>query len=127
MARLYFSVSRFRASLEAAFLSSLLTLISMTAMVGASETSHALSGINSRHLDLLNTHCASCHNEKKSKGKFRIDKLSLTIQTTADAERWQKVLNALNAGEMPTEDDEQVPPLQKSDLVDDLVLAMVPL
>ena len=127
MARLYFSVSRFRASLEAAFLSSLLTLIYMTAMVGASETSHALSGINSRHLDLLNTYCASCHNEKKSKGKFRIDELSLTIQTTNDAERWQKVLNALNAGEMPPEDEEQVPPLEKADLVDDLGLAMVTL
>ena len=73
----------------------------MAATVRASEKSHSLSGINSKHLDLLNTHCASCHNEKKSKGKFRIDKLSLTIQTTADAERWQKVLNALNAGEMP--------------------------
>ena len=96
MARLYFSVSSFRASLRPTFLTSLVTLISMTTTVKASETSHSLSGINSKHLGLLATHCASCHNEKKSKGKFRIDKLSLTIQTTADAERWQKVLNALN-------------------------------
>jgi len=128
MARLYFSVSSFGASWGPTFLSSLVALlISMAATVRASEKSHSLSGINSKHLDLLNTHCASCHNEKKSKGKFRIDKLSLTIQTTADAERWQKVLNALNAGEMPPEDEEQVPSLEKANLVDDLGREMVTL
>jgi hypothetical protein len=127
MARLYFSVSSFGAFWRPAFSSCLFTLISTTATSRASEKNHSLTGINSKHLDLLKTHCASCHNEKKSKGKFRIDKLSLTIQTTADAERWQKVLNALNAGEMPPEDEEQVPPLQKADLVDDLGLAMVTL
>ncbi|MDB4773700.1 DUF1587 domain-containing protein, partial [Akkermansiaceae bacterium] len=127
MARLYFPVSSFGAFWRPAFLSCLFTLISTTATSRASEKNHSLTGINSKHLDLLNTHCASCHNEKKSKGKFRIDKLSLTVQTTADAERWQKVLNALNAGEMPPEDEEQVPPLEKADLVDDLGLAMVTL
>ncbi len=127
MARLYFPVSSFGAFFRPAFLSCLFTLISTTATSRASEKNHSLTGIHSKHLDLLNTHCASCHNEKKSKGKFRIDKLSLTIQTTADAERWQKVLNALNAGEMPPEDEEQVPPLEKADLVDDLGLAMVTL
>lgn len=127
MAKLYFSVSSFGAFGGPTLLLGLCILISTAATIRASEKDHSLSGINSKHLDLLNTHCASCHNEKKSKGKFRIDKLSLTIQTTADAERWQKVLNALNSGEMPPEDEEQVPPLEKADLVDDLGLAMVTL
>ncbi|MGI9242558.1 MAG: DUF1587 domain-containing protein, partial [Verrucomicrobiales bacterium] len=127
MTRLHFSVSSVGALSRPFFVSLVALQIFMTAEVRADTTNHHLSGISSKHLDLLDTYCASCHNEKKNKGKFRIDELRLTIQTTADAERWQKVLNALNAGEMPPEDEEQLPSLEKADLVDDLGRAMVSL
>lgn len=112
-------------------LGSIVTSISLLLVclssLGAAEKHHPLTGINQPHLDLLHTYCASCHGEKKTKGKFRIDELQLTIGTPADAERWQKVLNALNAGEMPPEDEKQIPDQQKADLVDDLGRAMVTL
>lgn len=127
MTQLHFPVSSVEASLRSLFISLITLPIFMTAAVRADERSHPLSGINSKHLALLDTYCASCHNEKKNKGKFRIDELRLTIQTTEDAERWQKVLNALNTGEMPPEDEEQLHSLKKANLVDDLGLAMVSL
>ena len=36
-----------------------------------------------------------------------LETLSLSITTIEQAEIWQKVLNSLNAGEMPPEDSEQ--------------------
>jgi hypothetical protein len=51
--------------------------------------------------------CARCHGEKKQKGKLRLDTLSLTIGNDATAQRWQDVLDALNAGDMPPEDEKQ--------------------
>ena len=54
-----------------------------------------------KHQALLKEHCLSCHDAEKQKGKFRVDELPLAITDNLSAERWQKVLNALNSGEMP--------------------------
>ncbi len=97
-------------------------------MSRADEASeYPLSGITSKHLGILKENCFDCHNEKKHKGKFRVDDLPLVIKDPQDAERWQKLLNALNAGEMPPEDEKQPPVQVKADLIDDLGLAMVAL
>ncbi|MEY5024702.1 MAG: hypothetical protein RLZZ244_230, partial [Verrucomicrobiota bacterium] len=59
--------------------------------------------LDARHLGLLKEHCAECHNERKQKGKFRVDTLPSRITSAQDADRWQKVLAQLNSGEMPPE------------------------
>ncbi len=66
-----------------------------------------------------------CHNAAKSEGKFRVDTLQFAITSGASAERWQKVLNALNTGGMPPEEEEQPKPSGKADLLDDLAHALV--
>ena len=48
-------------------------------------------------------HCMNCHGEKKQKGDLRLDTLSRELSTSAAAERWQEVLDALNLGHMPPE------------------------
>jgi mono/diheme cytochrome c family protein len=78
-----------------------------------------------RHRDLLKANCLSCHGPDKQKGKFRVDDLPFTIATVEAAERWQKVLNQLNAGEMPPEDEKQPAVAAKTDFLDDLANAMV--
>lgn len=78
-----------------------------------------------RHRPLLKEHCQGCHGPDKQKGKFRVDELPSSITTLRDAERWQKVLNQMNSGEMPPEDEKQPPKAQKADLLDDLANAMV--
>jgi hypothetical protein len=78
-----------------------------------------------RHRDLLQEHCVACHGPEKQEGRFRVDTLTFSITSIEAAERWQKVLNAMNAGEMPPEDAKQPPKESKADLLDDLAQTMV--
>ena len=54
-----------------------------------------------------------------------LEVLPLSITTLEQAELWQKVLNALNSGEMPPEDSEQPGNDEKADFLDDLARTMV--
>ena len=105
----------------------LLWCVCVVSAGGAESKSYPLSGINSQHLGTLKRYCADCHNPTKASGRFRLDDLRLTIHTSEEADRWQKVLNVLNAGEMPPENEVQLPTQTKTDLVDDLGQAMVAL
>ncbi|MEY5011153.1 MAG: hypothetical protein RLZZ253_2292, partial [Verrucomicrobiota bacterium] len=78
-----------------------------------------------KHRAFLQTHCESCHGPEKQKGKFRVDDLPLSLTDLPTAERWQKVLNALNSGEMPPEDEKQPPASAKTDFLDDLTQTLV--
>jgi hypothetical protein len=78
-----------------------------------------------RHRALLEAHCQNCHGAEKQKGKFRVDDLSFSLTDPQTAERWQKVLDALNSGEMPPEGKKQPPAQQKADLLDDLAHTLV--
>ena len=92
-----------------------------TAKAGAVD--HAV--MPERHRALFKEHCVSCHGAEKQKGKFRVDELPFAITTIEVAEKWQKVLNAINAGEMPPEDEKQPAKDAKADLLEDLSQVMV--
>lgn len=81
--------------------------------------------LHERHRALLKEHCQSCHGAEKQKGKFRVDDLSFTLSDLATADRWQKVLNALNSGEMPPEEKEPLPRALKTEFLDELSNTMV--
>lgn len=87
------------------------------------ETPHA--AMNARHRTLLNSHCVKCHGAERQEGKVRLDDLPLAIADIETAERWQKVLDVLNAGEMPPADERQPEKRAKADFLDDLANAMV--
>ena len=53
----------------------------------------------------LGTHCAGCHGPKKSKGDLRIDKLSRDFKAGTDGHLWAEIVEKINAGEMPPEDE----------------------
>ena len=74
---------------------------------------------------ILSSHCLKCHGPEDTQGAFRLDTLSTAIDTIEAADRWQKVLNVLNAGEMPPDDEKQIEPAAKADLLDDLARVMV--
>jgi hypothetical protein len=74
---------------------------------------------------LLTKHCLSCHDSETQEGKVNLEDLSFRITTLKQAELWQKVLNALNAGEMPPEDELQPGNTEKADFLDDLAQTMV--
>ena len=52
-----------------------------------------------RYSALLDSYCLDCHDADTQKGKVNLEALSFHITTIKQAELWQKVLNALNAGE----------------------------
>ena len=55
----------------------------------------------------FSTYCARCHGEKKQNGDVHLDKLDHRIADHASLSAWQDVLDVLNTGEMPPEDQEQ--------------------
>ncbi len=85
----------------------------------------ARSVVNEKHRALFQEHCVSCHGPEKQKGKFRVDDLSFTITNIETAEKWQKVLNQMNSGDMPPEDEKQPANAAKADFLDDLANVMV--
>lgn len=78
-----------------------------------------------RHRALLEGHCFACHGSVEQEAGVRLDDLPLEIATVAAAERWQKVLNVINSGEMPPDEQLQPDPRAKLEFLADLSHQMV--
>ena len=59
---------------------------------------------------LLSKHCQDCHGPDLQEGNLRIDQLNTDLVGGDDADRWHEVLNRINVGEMPPEDEPQLSP-----------------
>ncbi len=77
------------------------------------------------HRAFFESYCVSCHNSDKQKGKVRLDDLPFQIADIPTAERWQKVLATLNAGQMPPEEEKQPSAEEKTSLLAHLSKQMV--
>jgi hypothetical protein len=55
----------------------------------------------------LEKHCLRCHGPEKEKGELRIDQLSRVFKTGIDGHHWAEIVERINAGEMPPEDEVQ--------------------
>ncbi|MCM8533012.1 MAG: DUF1587 domain-containing protein, partial [Lentisphaeraceae bacterium] len=55
----------------------------------------------------LEDNCVKCHNAKKSKGGTRLDNVNFIISNEAEAQHWKDILDIMNVGEMPPEDEPQ--------------------
>lgn len=89
------------------------------------ESAESRAVLSQKQRAFLQQHCLRCHDEKRHEAGFRVDDLPLEITDLPTAERWQKILNALNAGEMPPADEPQPPPQAKADFLDELANRMV--
>ena len=58
-------------------------------------------------VDFLNEYCYDCHGEKKQKADRRFDFLTGSVEDFKQQELWQEILDQLNLGEMPPEDERQ--------------------
>lgn len=88
----------------AVFLLILATVPGAPAVV-ANEADQALAQFDSSVRPVLTTHCVRCHGPRKAEADLRIDRLNPDILSGSDAEIWHDVLNKLNLGEMPPEDE----------------------
>ena len=55
----------------------------------------------------LEKHCLSCHGEKKQKGSTRFDHLDYVVSDSFEAFDYQDILDVLNTGDMPPEEEPQ--------------------
>ncbi len=66
----------------------------------------------------LKDYCVECHGPEKQKGKLRLDDIPFSLDTVERADRWQKVLNQVNSGEMPPDDAKQPVAGPKTDFLE---------
>ena len=102
-----------------------LAVLLLAPLAAFSEEGAPHASMSTKHKALLQDYCAKCHGAKKQNGKFRVDELSFDIKSIETAEKWQKILNQMNSGEMPPEDEKQPPNAAKADFLDDLSNVMV--
>ena len=57
---------------------------------------------------LLQQRCVQCHGPETQEADLRIDQLDPDLLNGPDAEHWGEVLNQLNEGKMPPEDQPQL-------------------
>ena len=73
----------------------------------------------------LASYCFECHDSETREGGVDLETLALEITTVEQAEKWQKILNVLNSGEMPPKDSEQPGSVEKANFLDQLAQTMV--
>ncbi|MDA7887630.1 DUF1592 domain-containing protein [bacterium] len=73
----------------------------------------------------LASYCFECHDSETREGGVDLETLALEITTVEQAEKWQKILNVLNSGEMPPKDSEQPGSVEKANFLDELAQTMV--
>jgi len=78
-----------------------------------------------KHRAFFKAHCLDCHDSQTQEGEVDLETLPFRIATIEQAELWQKVLGALNSGEMPPNDSQQPGNEEKADFLDDLSLTIV--
>lgn len=54
--------------------------------------------------------CVRCHGPQTEEGNVRLDNLDDDLVNGPDAERWHAALDMINQGDMPPEDEPQLPP-----------------
>jgi hypothetical protein len=72
-----------------------------------SQAAPPQAALDESHRTFLREHCTACHNADKQKGKVRLDDIPFVLDDIPTADLWQKVLNSVNSGEMPPEDEPQ--------------------
>ena len=81
--------------------------------------------LDAKHRAFFKDNCLNCHNADKQKGKVRLDDIAFSVDSVEKADLWQKVLNSINSGEMPPEDEKQPDPAAKTEFLDDLSRMLV--
>lgn len=66
-------------------------------------------------------HCTSCHGAKKQKGDLRVDTLSVDAGSPKIMAHWEEIMNRINSGDMPPEDEPRPKPEEIATVADWIV------
>tara|TARA_R110002072_G_scaffold302999_4_gene491157 strand:+ start:8108 stop:10684 length:2577 start_codon:yes stop_codon:yes gene_type:complete len=79
-----------------------------------------------KHGAVFRKYCLDCHDSETQEGKVDLETISFEIgKDIPTAERWAKILNAINSGEMPPKDAEPISDVDKTGFLKDLSIQMV--
>ena len=78
-----------------------------------------------KHRAFFKANCLQCHDAETQEGKVNLQDLSFDLNSLETAEAWQKVLGAINAGEMPPKGETQPDAASKTSFLEDLSKQMV--
>ncbi|MEM7013721.1 MAG: DUF1587 domain-containing protein, partial [Verrucomicrobiota bacterium] len=93
----------------------------LTILIAGSAAAEPSAVMPEKHFEILDKYCLSCHDSDTEKGEVNLDVLEFNIANDIrTAEIWNKVLNALNSGEMPPEDKKQLTAEEKTAFLEDL-------
>jgi hypothetical protein len=67
----------------------------------------SIAGADELTTEFLKQHCIRCHGSQKQKSDRRFDALPAQIKKLDDLERYQEIVDQLNLGNMPPEDEPQ--------------------
>jgi len=67
---------------------------------------------------IIENYCYKCHGQEKQKGDMRFDNIDWDMVNGFDAEKWNMMINQVNLGEMPPEDETQLSMDDRRILVD---------
>ena len=103
--------------------SRLLILVPLGSMFTQAAPPRAV--LDESHRAFLREHCTACHSADKQKGKVRLDDIPFVLDDIPTADLWQKVLNSVNSGDMPPEDEPQPTDEAKAAFLDALSATLV--
>lgn len=63
-------------------------------------------------------HCTSCHGVKKQKGDLRVDDLVVNFKSPKIMMHWEEIMNRINSGDMPPDDEPRPKPEEISKVAD---------
>jgi len=79
-----------------------------------------------KHMELFKKYCFDCHDAGTMEGKLNLEAIPFNIsKDIPTAESWSDILAAVNAGEMPPEDSEQISNAEKTEFLKNLSIQMV--
>ena len=76
------------------------------------------SRANPMPMEFVSKYCYHCHGDEKQKADRRFDHLGASIENFRQQELWQEILDQLNLGEMPPEDEKQPSEAEKLAIID---------
>jgi mono/diheme cytochrome c family protein len=75
--------------------------------LAAGEIADGIPGFKQQVAPFFRTHCVGCHGPKKSKGEITLHTLNGEFSAGPALDRWELILEMLESGEMPPEDEPQ--------------------
>ena len=85
-----------------------ITFVATTcAAISAEEIPNGVDGFRADVLPFFNANCIHCHGPKKRKGAIALHTIDGDLSTGHNLEQWELILDVLEAGEMPPEDERQ--------------------